>query len=91
MGGGQGCSPQHIYDSSSKILVKKVDDVIYAMDRRHILMKPPPPGRKDRWTDGQMDGHTDGQMDGWTDGRTINQPRTQETHPLPLRLAKAHK
>ena len=76
-------------DSSSEILVQKVNDVICAMDRRPILLKPPPPGWTDRqmdrqterWMDRQMDGQTDRQTDrrtdGWTKGQTDSQIERQ--------------
>ena len=57
--GGAGVLSSTSDDSSSEILVQKVD-VICVMDERHFLLKPPPPGRMD----GQMDGQTDGRTDG---------------------------
>ena len=61
-------------DFSLEILVQKVDDVICAIDQRHLLLKPPPPGRKDRQTDRQTDRQRDGQRH--TDGRTDGQRQT---------------
>ena len=50
-------------DSSLEILVQKVDDVICAMDRRQILLKPTPhrcmDGQAYKWMDRQTNKQTD--------------------------------